>query len=211
MSKIFFTNKDILDFEDRYRAKFINTLSGFKPINLIGTSDGELDNVAIISSVFHLGSKPPLLGFISRPDSVDRHTLENIRSTGVYTVNHVSAEFYKNAHQTSARYPREVSEFKACNIESEWLDKFKAPFVKQAPIKIGMQLIREQRIPENDTILVIGEIRHVILDDSLISDDGFIDLEKAQIICGSSLDSYHEAKKLARLSYAKPDREPTEI
>lgn len=211
MSKIFFTNKDILDFEDRYRAKFINTLSGFKPINLIGTSDGELDNVAIISSVFHLGSKPPLLGFISRPDSVDRHTLENIRSTGVYTINHVSAEFYKNAHQTSARYPRETSEFKACNIEADWLDKFKAPFVKQAPIKIGMQLIREQRIPENDTILVIGEIRHVILDDSLISDDGFIDLEKAQIICGSSLDSYHGTKKLSRLSYAKPDREPTEI
>ena len=38
-SKTSFTLDEILDFEQRYRAVFINSLSGFKSVNLIGTKD----------------------------------------------------------------------------------------------------------------------------------------------------------------------------
>ena len=41
--------------------------------------------------------------------------------------------------------------------------------------------------------------------------DGFIDLEKANTVTCSGLDSYHTTSRLARLSYAKPDRPVTEI
>jgi hypothetical protein len=69
--------QDILQMENFYRAAFVNSLSGFKSASLIGTIDkNKQTNLAVFSSVFHLGSNPALMGFINRPDSVDRHTLE---------------------------------------------------------------------------------------------------------------------------------------
>lgn len=78
-----FTKSQITAMDERKRARLINSLSGFKSANLIGTQDkfGN-NNLAIVSSVVHIGSSPPLLGFVSRPNTVDRHTLENVLQSG---------------------------------------------------------------------------------------------------------------------------------
>ena len=79
-----FNASDIANMEQRYRANFINALSGFKSANLIGTiSKSGQHNLAIVSSVFHIGAHPPLMGMIMRPHTVPRDTLQNIKDTGV--------------------------------------------------------------------------------------------------------------------------------
>ena len=51
------TNQDIDKLERYYRANLINSVTGYKPANLIGTINDEgITNVAIFSSVVHLGS-----------------------------------------------------------------------------------------------------------------------------------------------------------
>jgi len=76
MSKLEFSSKDIQGFEQRYRARFINSLGGYKSLSLIGTrSRAGNTNLAVFNSFFHIGANPPLFGFIVRPDSVERHTL----------------------------------------------------------------------------------------------------------------------------------------
>ena len=130
---------DILILPDRYRAQLINSLSGFKSCNMIGTVDREgQSNLAIFSSVTHLGSTPPLMLLVSRPDSVGRHSLENIRETKVFTINHVNTSIYEKAHQTSARYPKEVSEFKAVGLTEEYRQGIQAPFVEESKIKMAL-------------------------------------------------------------------------
>ena len=85
-----YTTSDIESWERFYRANFINTLTGFKSVNLIGTVN-ELGqtNLAIFSSIVHIGSNPPLVGYINRPVNAAQHTLANIQATGVYTINHI--------------------------------------------------------------------------------------------------------------------------
>ena len=79
--------QDIESLENRYRGLFINALSGMKAAHLIGTCDQhDRSNLAIFTSVFHIGSHPPLLGIITRPHSVARHTLENILQTKYYSI-----------------------------------------------------------------------------------------------------------------------------
>jgi flavin reductase (DIM6/NTAB) family NADH-FMN oxidoreductase RutF len=74
-----FTLFDLESMEQRFRTNFINSISGFKSVALIGTTDSKSQtNLAIFSSIIHIGANPPLLGFVVRPDSVERHTLENI-------------------------------------------------------------------------------------------------------------------------------------
>jgi flavin reductase (DIM6/NTAB) family NADH-FMN oxidoreductase RutF len=208
----YFSQKDLQAMAPRYRATFINSLGGFKSLVLVGTADADgAANLAPFSSLFHIGANPPLCGLIFRPDSVDRHTLSNIEQTGFYTVNHVNADFYKKAHQTSARYAKEVSEFDAVDLTPYYGEGFHAPFVAESQVKFGLELREKHPLSINGTILIIGEIKHVILPELLIQSDGYVDIEKAGTLTCSGLDSYHSTQRLARLTYAKPDSLPQEI
>ena len=206
MSTFHFSGDAILSMETRKRAAFMNSLSGFKSASLIGTIDTQNNtNLAIFSSVIHLGSNPALVGFINRPDSVDRHTFENILATNCFTINHINKSIYKQAHQTSARYPKNISEFDATGLPTEYIKDFKAPFVKESHIKYGLEFIEKHELKINGTILVIGKVIDVILPESCLLSDGAIDIEMAETIAISGLDSYHATNKIARLSYAKSD------
>jgi len=206
MSKINFSCDTILAMEPRKRAAFMNSLSGFKSASLVGTIDNNYNtNLAIFSSVIHLGSYPALVGFINRPDTVDRHTFENILESNYFTINHICKSIFKQAHQTSARYPKDISEFDATGLTTEYINEFKAPFVKESHIKYGLEFIEKHELKINGTILVIGKVIEVILPESCLLSDGAIDIEMAETIAISGLDSYHTTNKVARLSYAKPD------
>ena len=77
MSTISLTGEDLAELSSERRALLINSLPGYKPAMLVGTASAEGDtNLAIISSHFHLGSRPPLLAMILRPDTgnSERHT-----------------------------------------------------------------------------------------------------------------------------------------
>jgi flavin reductase (DIM6/NTAB) family NADH-FMN oxidoreductase RutF len=208
-----FSCNDIKTMEQRYRATFINSLGGFKSLVLIATANEEAaTNLAAFSSLFHIGANPPLCGLIIRPDDgAERHTLSNIEKTGFYTVNHVRADFYKKAHQTSARYPKHVSEFEATGLTPYYIDGFHAPFVAESHVKFALELREKHPLSINGTILIIGEIKHIILPENLLQTDGFVDIERAGTVTCSGLDSYHTTQRLSRLSYAKPDSFPKEI
>ena len=199
------SNAQIMDMEQRKRAQLINSISGFRSVALIGTIDTQgQTNLAIFSSIVHLGSNPPLLGFIMRPDSVERHTLTNIMDTGFYTINHIHQKMYEQAHQTSARYPKTMSEFDATQLTPLFKEGFMAPFVAESHIQLGMEFKERIPISINQTSMIIGEIKWIHFPDHCLSEDGFLDIEKAGSITSTGQDSYHTTQLLQRLEYAKP-------
>ncbi|TAE44770.1 MAG: flavin oxidoreductase, partial [Bacteroidetes bacterium] len=108
---------EIAAMEREFRRNFVNGLSGFKSLNLAGTvSATGQTNLAIMNSAMHVGADPPLMGLLIRPAVTPRHTLQNLLETGFFTLNHVTEALYVQAHQTSARYPAEVSEFEAVGL-----------------------------------------------------------------------------------------------
>ncbi len=207
-----FNESDILAMETRRRASFINSLGGFKSVVLIGTKNNEgQENLAIFNSLIHIGANPALCAFIVRPDVSERHTLENIIETGFYTINHINESIYKKAHQASARYPRDLSEFEATGLSSVYKNNFFAPFVAESKVQIACDFVERINIELNGTSLIIGKIINVEVPENCIESDGFIDIEKAGTVTVSGLDAYHTTQKLARLSYAKPDKPVSEI
>ncbi|WP_162046018.1 flavin reductase family protein [Vibrio taketomensis] len=207
MQLVKITENDIAGMDARGRAKFINSVVGYKSANLIGTvdSDGN-ENLAIVSSVIHLGSSPALVAFISRPHSVERHSLENIINTGYYTINAVSNDITQQAHQTSARYEKHQSEFAMVGLNTEYDHDFFAPFVAESQLKLGMKLVERVTINSNQTEMVIGEIERIWVARTAVMPDGYIDIESLGIVAISGLDSYHSTSRLHRLSYAKPSQ-----
>jgi len=206
------TESDIGDMPQRDRAALVNSLSGFKSANLIGSEDANgHPNLAIMSSVVHLGSHPPLLALIVRPGGEERHTLHNILRSGQYSINHVSQEMIEQAHQTAARYPQHVSEFAATGLTPQRWPGFAAPMVAEAKIKLGMHLREHQAIEINGTHLVIGEVVRAEFPDDCINEDGSLNIAGAGTVALSGLDSYHQGSLVKRMAYAKPDLPPRSL
>ncbi len=197
---------DIQNFESRYRAKLINSLSGFRQVSLIGTqSKLGIANLAIFNSLIHLSANPPLWGLVFRPDTVQRDTLDNILETGVYSINYVSSNYFQQAHQTSAKYDSNISEFEAVGFKTTYDSDFLAPFVEEATVKIAMKLEQVIPIELNGTKLLIGSIQRINLKESMLKKDGFVALNEEQIIASSGLDAYYKTELLGRLNYAQPN------
>lgn len=206
------SSESILAMEKQSRVHLVNSLGGFKSVSLLGTSDSEgQTNLAVFSSIFHIGANPPLIGLIFRPTPPERNTYNNILETGFYTLNHINESIYKQAHQTSARYDKAVSEFEATGLTAEFKHNFWAPYVSESKVQLGLVFREKIDIHSNDTTMIIGEIIHLYLPEDCLGEDGFVNLEKANTITCSGLDSYHKTVQLDRLSYAKPDKEITSL
>ena len=203
----FFNFDDIQNLEKIYKINLINSCSGFKSANLLGSvSEEGISNVAVFSSVTHLGSKPPTLGFILRPTTVPRDTYKNIKDSGIFTINHIHQDIIEDAHHTSAKYPKEVSEFDMTGLEEEFKGNFKAPFVKGAPVQMSMKFIEEVYVPSNDVMLIVSQIQELYIDDALLQEDGLINLSKGSIAAINGLDTYAIPEFNKQLSYQRPKK-----
>jgi len=191
---MYFNKENLQNMDGSRRLNIINSVTGIKPANLIGTSSKEDgSNVAIISSVVHLSSNPALIGFFMRPH-VDyrRDTYNNIQENKVFTINHVTSDIVQRAHYTSAKLAANQSEFDACGLEEEYLESFAAPFVKESSVKMGLSLREIITIKSSGTSLIVGEIEHLMLPDNSLNDSNYLDLEATQSIGVSGLNSYYK-------------------
>ncbi len=210
MSEIHIDRKGINELDKIKRINLINSITGIKPANLIGTCDKNGNtNLAIFSSVIHLGSNPPLVGMISRPEGeVERHTIENIKSIGYYTINHVPVDKIEHAHYTSAKFSKSETEFEKCDFKEYYADGFSAPFVAESPIKFGLELKQIIPIELNNTILIIGEVAHIITDDNLLSSEYYMDLQRSKSVGISGLNSYYSLERINSFPYARKEELP---
>jgi len=183
----------------------MNSLSGFKSATLVGTTDGRgQHNLSIVSSVVHLGSSPALMGMVLRPPGVNAHTYKNLLETKQCSFNHVNSTIFKQAHQCSARYPEEVSEFEAVGL-TPWLPNdtsWRAPAVAEAHVRMGLTLHEDIPLPNGCRFMVCA-LEWVTLPKEVESADGYIAISNADTLTISGLDGYHQTKPLGRLSYAK--------
>ena len=203
----FFNFNQIQGLNKIYKINLINSCSGFKSANLLGSiSEEGIANVAVFSSVTHLGSNPPTLGFILRPTTVPRDTYKNIKDAGIFTINHIYEDIIEDAHHTSAKYPKNVSEFDVTSLEEEYKGNFKAPFVKGSPVQMSMKFVEEVYISSNDVMLIVAQIQELYIHDELLQDDGLINLSKGNIATINGLDTYAIPKFKKQLSYQRPKK-----
>ena len=200
------TRDIISQMEKIERLNIINSCTGYKSANLIATlSENGSANVAVFSSITHLGSNPGLLGFIVRPTTVPRDTYSNIKSKGFFTVNHITLDMISDAHHTSENYEVGISEFDKTNLTEEYKENLEIPFVKGSPIQLYCKYMNEYYIKENDTIHIIASIEHIFYNENMEHKDGWLQLDKGNVVVINGLDGYCLPKLMDRFEYARPN------
>lgn len=203
---------DILSAEKQYRTNLINALSGVRTAQLLGTQNAVgQTNLAIFNSAMHIGAHPPLMGLIFRPQEAQQHSLQNILATQHYTLNTVPVDRLASAHQCSARYPQEVSEFAANGFTPWYSAQHPAPYVGESALRIGLKLVEKIDIAVNGTMLVIGEVQEVWVEEAALAPDGNIRFDLLEAAGVGGLDTYYRLEAAARFGYAKPDERPKSL
>lgn len=197
--------KDIQRLDKYYRTNLITKISGLRSPYLIGTADEKgQSNLAIFNSIVHVGANPPCLGFVMRPLTVRRDTYDNIITSRHFTINLVHNNIIDKAHQTSAKYDEDISEFKECGFSESYIDAFPAPYVEESFIKVGMIYLEEHFITINETRFIVGQIEHIILPDESIDEAGHINHTMLNSTVVSGLDDYHGVSHIIKKPYARP-------
>ena len=206
----FFNEEDILQMPKVKRLNIINSITGIKPANLISTIDERnRHNLAIFSSVVHLGSNPALIGFILRPqEKIRRHTYENILENGYYPINHLPNHKTLEGHYTSAKFDKETSEYDVCHFTPEFQHDFPVPYVKESFLRMGLKHVESIPIKYNGTVMIVGKILQVYVAKSSLNEEGYINLEEAKSVGISGLNTYYDLKKIASYPYARPHELP---
>jgi flavin reductase (DIM6/NTAB) family NADH-FMN oxidoreductase RutF len=208
----YISKEEINSYERLYRANLINSCSGYKSANLIGTlSEKGVENLGTFSSVIHLGSAPPLLGFILRPPTVPRHTYEHIKKSKHYTINHIAEPFLGQAHHCSAKYGEDISEFDKSGLTPLYRHDWPAPFVAESPVQLMMKFVEEIPIKVNGTILMIGEVQGIYIQEDMLQNDGFLQLDQGKVASINGLDAYCIPEIKKRFNYTRPDQPVTEM
>ncbi len=202
ISKIDFHNIDRIK-----RINLINSITGIKTVNLVGTTDkNKIPNLGIFSSIVHISSKPALIGlFIRCNKQVRRDTLANIISEKVYTINHVHPKYVKQAHLTSIKFEKNVSEFEKCNFTEYYIQNFSAPFVFESHVRIGLHLKEIVDLKFSNSKLIVGKIEHIFINTSFLEKDYTLNIQETNSVSISGLNHYYLNKKFVSLPYARID------
>ena len=201
--------QQVKDLPKIHRLNLVNSCTGYKSANLIATKSKDgIENVAIFSSVTHLGSDPALVGFILRPATVPRDTYKNLKETGYFTINHITSNMISDAHHTAANYDETISEFDKTNLEPEYFEGIETPFVKGSPVRLLCKYLNEYEIKENGVIHIIAAIETIFHDENLVEGkEYFLQLDKANVVAVNGLDGYCLPKLIDRFQYARVDVE----
>ncbi|MAU53715.1 MAG: flavin reductase [Roseovarius sp.] len=153
-----------------------------RPIGWISSrgADGR-DNLAPYSFFNAVAYVPPQVMFASTSAKADRgdtkDSVANIRETGVFCVNIVSAALTDAMNRTSGDWGREVDEFADAGLEKADCETIACARVAAAPAALECRLTRIVRLPGAANFVVFGEVTGVHLrDDCLV--DGVFDVTR---------------------------------
>ena len=189
----------------RHFAAWFSQLEGMRSPVAVGTrgEDG-VNNLAVFNSMTHIGSRPPFLALVFRPLTVERHTYDNLKATGVYTVNHLPAEHLDALHATSAKYPRGESEFEATGLTALG-SAAGAPYVAEATVAMQLRFEEEYFVRANDSVIVIGRVEELRLPAEARFTEGALDWGAMGGLVVSGLYNYYTVGFERRKAYAQPD------
>ena len=114
-----------------------------------------------------------------------------------FTINHIHSKMITRSHYTSTKFQKHESEFDKCKLTPEYLNRLKAPYVKESYIKIGLDLEDIHLIKSNGCRLIIGKIKHIFMPHNAIQKDGNIQLELLDSVGVNGLYTYYSLNKIA--------------
>src|SRR5690606_15028808 len=154
-----------------------------------------------------VSSNPPCVMFSTRRDNnKNKDTLNNVLQTNEFVVNLVTAENVEQMNTTSGNFQPDEDEFEITNLTPIDSVSVKPKRVKESLVNLECEMIHHYFIKDKEgneaACVVIGEIKTIHIDDSILSENNRINLEVYKPIArlaGSNYSTLGEMFSIKRL------------
>jgi flavin reductase (DIM6/NTAB) family NADH-FMN oxidoreductase RutF len=130
------------------------------------------------------------------------------RKLGLYTINHIHTSFNKKHITPLLSLIRKFLNLRKCGLTEEYVESFIAPFVKESPVQIGLSFKEALHIESNGTILIIGQVEHLVYPEESIDEKSYMDLSKLGAVGIGGLNSYYDLHGRRDYPYARVSELP---
>lgn len=165
-----------------------------RPIAWVSTrSPDGIRNLAPHSYFNAVASDPPHIMFSS---TGVKDTLRNIRASGEFVVNLVSADLVEQMNYTATNFPPDQDEFGWAGLSEGPAHAVSAPRVKEAKAHLECRLAQE--VPVGNSFVVIGEVVHFHVAPEVWR-DGRVDPKLLDPVCRLAGTAYAELGEVYKL------------
>ncbi len=171
----------LIDFKDKVPSERYHLMAKSvipRPIAWVVTQ-GEILNLAPFSYFSPLSSEPAtlIISIGHKQDGSPKDTLRNLRKEKKCVVCIVDEAHFEAMHLSSKSLDSHESEAEVFNIEmQEMLENF-PPAPKGIHIAFFCKYLQEVKLKGSKTVPVIVEIKHLYINDNIITDNEKIDLD----------------------------------
>ena len=169
----------------RERYKLIVSTIVPRPVAWVVTQDADGINNAAPYSFFNALTDDPVviaIGCGPTPEGSKKDTLQNIRNTGQFVVNLVSAENAEQMNVTAIQFSPEVDELKEAGLTATPSTLIKPPRILESPVALECETF--QLIPVSHHTIVLGRVLAMHVRDDCVLDPAknYINTEKLNLV-----------------------------
>lgn len=143
-----------------------------RPIAWIVTEQNGIINIAPFSYFTGLSSNPPtmIISIGHKEDGSEKDTLKNIRDTKTCTICIANPSQLDKMHLSSKSLDANKSEAEIFDIKTKKLYKYFPPMIDDIQVAYFCTFLQEVELKGSKTIPLIVEIKHMYIDDNIVTD-----------------------------------------
>ncbi|MEG0291375.1 MAG: flavin reductase family protein [Anaerovoracaceae bacterium] len=143
----------------------------------VGTMEGE-NNIITIAWTGIINSEPPMTYVSIRKERFSHHIIEENQE---FVINLVNEKLTFATDFCGVKSGKDLDKWEVQNLTREKGKVVNVPMIKESPVNLECKVVDIKRMPTHD--MYIGEIVNVNVDESLINENGRIELDKAKMVC----------------------------
>jgi flavin reductase (DIM6/NTAB) family NADH-FMN oxidoreductase RutF len=196
---------DLESLDPRARYFLLTSVVVPRPIAWVSTLDGDgKRNLAPYSYFNACSATPPIIHFTS---TAPKDSIANVRETGEFVVNVVSAELAQAMRTSSALFPAGEDEFEWAELEAAQSIRVRPPRVRRA--KVALECRLRQLLEMGEGTMAFGDVLHIHVERSVWS-DGRVDPALLAPVGRLSGMSYTTVTDVYRLDIPEPVKRQVE-
>lgn len=172
------------------------------PVVMVSCTDNDgKPNIITLAWAGTVNSDPPMLSISIRKS---RYSHGIIKEKGEFAVNLPTRELAFATDYCGVKSGRDVDKFEAMKLTPEKASIIGAPIIKECPVNLECVVRQVLELGSHD--MFIGEIVATNVDDSLLDENGKLELYKADLICYSHGEYYPLEKSLGYFGFSVTKR-----
>lgn len=172
------------------------------PVVMVSCADKEgKPNIITLAWAGTVNSDPPMVSISVRKE---RYSFDLIKEKGEFVINLPTKKLVFATDFCGVKSGRDIDKFETMSLTPEAASKVGVPIIKECPL--NLECVVKQSIELGSHVMFLAEVVATNVEESLLDENGKLDLNRAELICYSHGEYFPLGKPLGFFGYSVAKR-----